>query len=154
MNERLYATFYVDGAHYGVDALDVQEVLRDQPMTRVPLAGDDVRGLINLRGQVVTAIDLRQRLGLPPLHPEHLHLDYLHLDYRAMNLVVRTEEGPVSLLVDRIGDVLRVDVDELEATPETVDSAQRALILGVLKLDTGLLHVLDVVGATAAAVAP
>jgi purine-binding chemotaxis protein CheW len=137
--ERLYSTFYVDGAQYGVDALDVQEVLRHQPMTRVPLAPTEVRGLINLRGQVVIAIDLRRRLGL----------DVPADDGRSMNLVVRTEEGPVSLLVDRIGDVLKVDADELEATPETVTGAHRELLLGVIKLDAGLLHVLDVARATA-----
>lgn len=137
--ERLYSTFFVNGAHYGVDALDVQEVLRQQPMTRVPLATDEVRGLINLRGQVVIAIDLRRRLGLKPLAE----------DQQSMNLVVRTEDGPVSLLVDRIGDVLRVEDEELEPTPETVDEAQRELLLGVLKLESGLLHVLDVGRATA-----
>lgn len=137
--ERLYSTFYVDGAHYGVDALDVQEVLRHQPMTRVPLAPPEVRGLINLRGQVVIAVDLRRRLGL----------DVPADDARSMNLVVRTEDGPVSLLVDRIGDVLEVDADELEPTPETVTGAHRELLVGVFKLDLGLLHVLDVARATA-----
>jgi purine-binding chemotaxis protein CheW len=139
-SERLFATFYVDGAHFGVDALDVQEVLRHQPMTRVPLATGEVRGLINLRGQVVIAVDLRHRLGL----------DARADDAAAMNLVVCTEDGPVSLLVDRIGDVLPVDHDELEPTPETVQGLPRDLLLGVIKLDSGLLHVLDVARATAA----
>jgi purine-binding chemotaxis protein CheW len=138
MTERLYATFYVDDAHFGVDALDVQEVLRDQPMTRVPLASEEVRGLINLRGQVVIALDLRHRLGLPARPAASA----------AMNLVVCTEDGPVSLLVDRIGDVLAVAVDDIEATPETVQGVARELLRGVIKLDTGLLHVLDVVRAT------
>ncbi|HEX7097050.1 MAG TPA: chemotaxis protein CheW [Acidimicrobiales bacterium] len=137
--ERLYATFYVNGAHYGVDALDVQEVLRQQPMTRVPLTPEEVRGLINLRGQVVIAIDLRRRLGLEPL-PD---------DQQSMNLVVHSDDGPVSLLVDHIGDVLRVEAEELEPAPQTVPQAQRELLLGVLKLESGLLHVLDVARATA-----
>ena len=59
-----YSTFYVDGSFFGVDVLDVQEVLRYQEMTRVPLAASTVEGLINLRGQIVTAIDMRRRLGL------------------------------------------------------------------------------------------
>jgi purine-binding chemotaxis protein CheW len=138
MTERLYATFYVDDAHFGVDALDVQEVLRHQPMTRVPLASEEVRGLINLRGQVVIALDLRHRLGLTAGGEENA----------AMNLVVCTEDGPVSLLVDRIGDVLPVDVDDIEPAPETVQGVARDLLRGVIKLDTGLLHVLDVVRAT------
>jgi purine-binding chemotaxis protein CheW len=140
--ERLYATFYIGDSHFGVDALGVQEVLRHQPMTRVPLATDEVRGLINLRGQVVIALDLRRRLGLEP-RPE---------ERGSMNLVVCTDDGPVSLLVDRIGDVLPVDEDELEATPETVQGLSRELLLGVIKLESGLLHVLDVDRATAPAV--
>jgi purine-binding chemotaxis protein CheW len=139
--ERLYATFYVDDAHFGVDALGVQEVLRHQPMTRVPLATDEVRGLINLRGQVVIALDLRRRLGLEPRAEEQ----------GAMNLVVCTDDGPVSLLVDRIGDVLGVDECELEAAPETVQGLSRDLLVGVIKLESGLLHVLDVALATAPA---
>jgi purine-binding chemotaxis protein CheW len=138
MTERLYATFYVDDAHFGVDALEVQEVLRRQPMTRVPLAAEGVRGLINLRGQVVIALDLRHRLG-PGDRSEA---------QAAMNLVVCTDDGPVSLLVDRIGDVLPVDVDAVEPVPETVQGVARDLLRGVIKLDTGLLHVLDVVRAT------
>jgi purine-binding chemotaxis protein CheW len=142
MAASLFATFYVDGSHFGVDALHVQEVLREQPMTTVPLAASEVRGLINLRGQVVIALDLRVRLGLAPLPAEHA----------AMNLVVRTEDGPVSLLVDRIGDVLQIDDAEMEPTPETVSAKQRELVIGVFKLDGGLLHALDVTRATTAMV--
>ena len=81
---RLLTTFVVDGLHLGVDALDVQEVLRFQSMTRVPLGPAEVSGLINLRGQVVTAIDLRRRLRRPDRDPGVL----------PMNVVVRTDGGP------------------------------------------------------------
>jgi purine-binding chemotaxis protein CheW len=132
--DRLYATVRVGEMTCGVDALVVQEVLRHQHMTRVPLAPAEVCGLINLRGQVVTAIDLRQRLGLTP-RGEH---------QESMNLVVRTEEGAVSLLVDAIGDVISVDEDLLEPPPGTLEPEAAALVTGVYKLDTGLLLTLDV----------
>jgi purine-binding chemotaxis protein CheW len=131
---RLLTTFVVDGIRLGVDALEVQEVLRFQAMTLVPLAPGEVRGLINLRGQVVTAIDLRRRLRRPDREPGVL----------PMNVVVRTDDGPVSLLVDEIGDVIDVPVDSLEENPETVSDLERELVLGVHKLDGQLLMVLDV----------
>lgn len=132
---RLLTTFVVDGLHLGVDALDVQEVLRHQPMTQVPLAPAEVSGLINLRGQVVTALDLRRRLRRPARPEGEL----------PMNVVVRTDDGPVSLLVDEIGDVIEVPAEALESNPETVSDLERELVLGVHKLDGQLLMVLDVV---------
>src|SRR5262249_26109126 len=113
--------------------LQVQEVIRTQQMTRVPLAPKAVRGLINLRGQIVTAIDLRERLGLPPLGADH----------DPMNVVVRTDDGAVSLLVDEIGDVLETDADEFEPVPETVTAFARELIRGVFKLPGRLLLILE-----------
>jgi purine-binding chemotaxis protein CheW len=132
--ERLYATLRIGDMTCGVDALIVQEVLRHQQMTSVPLAPDEVSGLINLRGQVVTALDLRRRIGLPPRTE----------DQESMNLVVWTEEGVVSLLVDEIGDVVRVDENLLEPTPGTLDAQAAELVTGVYKLDGQLLLTLDV----------
>lgn len=132
--ERLYATLRVGELICGVDALVVQEVLRHQEMTRVPLAPPEVDGLINLRGQVVTAIDLRRRLGLTPRD----------VDTESMNLVVWTEDGAVSLLVDDIGDVVRIDEDQLEPTPTTLGGEAAELISGVYKFDGWLLLMLDV----------
>lgn len=131
---QLFATFYVDGAYYGVNALDVQEVLRFQPMTRVPLSSPEVSGLINLRGQIVTAIDLRVRLGLPPLDEGLV----------PMNVVVRTDDGPVSLLADEIGDVIEVPVSGLEMPPATVSAFEREVITGIHSLEDRLLLILDV----------
>lgn len=113
--------------------LQVQEVIRTQQMTRVPLAPRAVRGLINLRGQIVTAIDLRERLGLEPFGG----------DRHPMNVVVRTDEGAVSLLVDEIGDVLDTEESDYEAPPETLPAAARDLIRGVYKLPGRLLLILD-----------
>jgi purine-binding chemotaxis protein CheW len=128
-----FSTFLVADLFFGVDVLRVQEVLRFQQMTRVPQAPDVIEGLINLRGQIVTAIDMRRRLGLPPRAG----------DQTAMNIVVRTDDGAVSLLVDEIGDVLDVDAATYENPPENLDPAARELILGVYKLKDRLLLVLD-----------
>jgi purine-binding chemotaxis protein CheW len=130
---RQFCTFYLDGFLFGVDVLKVQEVIRYQEMTRVPLASSVVRGLINLRGQIVTAIDLRSRLGLKDRPSDAL----------PMNVVVRTEDGAVSLLVDEIGDVLEIDDTILETPPETLRGAARQIVTGVYKLKDRLLLVLD-----------
>jgi len=128
-----FATFFVADLFFGVEVLRVQEVLRFQQMTRVPRAPEVIEGLINLRGQIVTAIDMRRRLGLPPRAG----------DQTPMNMVVRTDEGAVSLLVDEIGDVLDVEEAAYERPPENLDPAARELIRGVYKLKDRLLLVLD-----------
>jgi purine-binding chemotaxis protein CheW len=128
-----FATFFVADLFFGVDVLRVQEVLRFQQMTRVPQAPEVIEGLINLRGQIVIAIDMRRRLLLPP-RPS---------DQTPINVVVRTEDGAVSLLVDEIGDVLDVDANTYERPPENLDPAALELIRGVYKLKDRLLLVLD-----------
>ena len=130
---RQFATFVLHGLFFGVDVLKVQEVIRYQEMTRVPIAPPMVEGLINLRGQIITAIDLRRRLGLPEREPDQLPL----------NVVVRTDDGAVSLLVDEIGDVVEIDSESFERVPETVTGMARDLILGVYKLPMRLLLILD-----------
>jgi purine-binding chemotaxis protein CheW len=128
-----YCTFFLNGLFFGVEVEKVQEVIRYQEMTQVPLAPPVVRGLINLRGQIVMALDLRRRLELPD-RPE---------DALPMNVVVRTEESAVSLLVDEIGDVIEVDEDAFERPPENLKGASRDLIRGAYKLKDRLLIVLD-----------
>lgn len=128
-----FCTFYLDGLYLGVGVRQVQEVIRYQEMTRVPLAPNVVSGLINLRGQIVTAIDLRRRLGLPDRPADEL----------PMNVVVRSDDGAVSLLVDEIGDVVEVDEDTFERAPETLRGVARELIRGVYKREGELLLVLD-----------
>jgi purine-binding chemotaxis protein CheW len=129
-----FCTFYLDKLLFGVELKGVQEVIRSLHMTKVPLAPEVVSGLINLRGQIVTAVDLRQRLELDPRPPEVL----------AMNVVVRSEDGAVSLLVDEIGDVVEVEESTFEPPPETLRGSVRTVILGIHKLDDHLLHVLDI----------
>lgn len=129
-----YATFLLDGLYFGIEVQKVQEVIRHQEMTPVPLAPAVVRGLINLRGQIVTALDLRTRLGLTP-RPEGA---------LPMNVVVRTPDGAVSLLVDEIDDVVEVNAEQFEPAPETVRTKVDGLVTGVYKLPTRLLLILDV----------
>lgn len=132
-SQNSFCTFRVGPMKLGVEVHRVQEVIREQPMTRVPGAPDGVSGLMNLRGQIVTALDLRQCLGLP--------ID--EQDQPVMNVVVRTADDSVSLLVNEIGDVLVADEEQYERTPETLQGAARHLIRGVYKLDAGLLMALD-----------
>ncbi len=132
MATQQFSTFYVDQLFFGIEVLQVQEVIRSQSMTVVPQASPMVRGLINLRGQIVTAIDLRRRLNLSD-----------RADWEPMNVVIQTDEGAVSLLVDEIGDVLEVSDDLLEPPPPTIQGMARELITGVYKLEGRLLLVLD-----------
>jgi purine-binding chemotaxis protein CheW len=128
-----FCTFYLDGLFFGIAVEQVQEVLLHQEMTRVPLAPAVVRGLINLRGQIVTAVELRRRLELTERPSGQL----------PMNVVVRTEDGPLSLLVDEIGDVVEVEEETFERPPETLTGAVRGLIRGAYKLGDNLLLALD-----------
>jgi len=129
-----FCTFFLDGHFFGTPVPQVQEVIQYQAMTRVPLAPSMVSGMINLRGQIVSAIDLRRRLDLHDRAPEQ----------RPMNVVVRTNEGAVSLLVDEIGDVIEVDEDTLECPPETLQGFAREVVRGVYKLSGRLLLALDI----------
>ncbi|MCA0437345.1 MAG: chemotaxis protein CheW [Austwickia sp.] len=128
-----YCTFRLGGHLFGVPVETVQEVLRQQELTKVPLSSPEVRGLINLRGQIVVTVDLRCRIGLPERAA----------DTPVTNVVVRTSEGATSLLVDEIGDVLEPDLDRFEAPPETVPARVRDLVVRVCKLDHDLMLVLD-----------
>ncbi len=129
-----FCTFYLKDFIFGIEVQAVQEVIRYQAMTPVPLAPATIHGLINLRGQIVTAIDLRNRFELPPREGETL----------PTNVIVRTPDGAVSLLVDEIGDVVEVDPDSFELPPETLDGVARNLVSGVYKLEDRLLLILDV----------
>lgn len=128
-----YATFSLAGSYFGIRVGAVQEILRMQQMTPVPLAPLVVNGLINLRGQIVTAIDLRRRLEMEERNP----------GADPVNVVIRSNGGIVSLLVDEIGDVVEVSEDTFEPPPETLGSKAREMVRGVHKLNRRLMHVLD-----------
>ena len=119
----------------GIDVQHVQEVLYAQALRRVPLAPSEVKGLINLRGQIVTAIDLRQMLGI---------VGDQRTDEHAMNVVVRYNDEAVSLRVDEAGDVIEISDAQFEPVPATVASQIRRLSSGALHLEEGLVLVLNI----------
>jgi purine-binding chemotaxis protein CheW len=126
-------TFWVDGLFLGIAVGQVQEVLRTQPMTPVPGAPDAVRGLINLRGQIVAAVDLRRRLGRPPAAAEH----------EPMNVIVHSLGEVVSLLVDDIGDVLDTQGVARQPVPANLPGPVQEIATGVLPLDAAILLLVD-----------
>ncbi len=134
-DEKQFCTFFLDNHFFGVEVEKVQEVFRYQEMTPVPLASPTIQGLINLRGQIITAVDLRRRLNMPDRPEGQL----------PMNVVIRTSEGAVSLLVDEIGDVLEMNLESYEPPPDTISGITRDLVRGVYKLDTSLLLILDTI---------
>lgn len=130
---RQFCTFFLDQYLFGVHLEKVQEVIRYLELTEIPLAPDLISGLMNLRGQIVTGIDLRRRLDLTA-RP---------VDTHPMNVVIRSADGAVSLLVDDIGDVVEVGEDSFEYPPETLQRKVREVIVGIHKLNKNLMHVLD-----------
>ena len=128
-----YTSCVVDDLLIGIKVEALQEVTIGSELTPVPLASPLVSGLLNLRGQVVTAIDLRRCLELRE-RPS---------GQRPVHVIMRTEEGSVSLLVDQVGDVLDLDEGTREAAPSTLRGRLRDLITGAYKLDGRLLLVLD-----------
>ena len=139
MSNRL-VTFTLGERLYGVGVESVQEVLRGLPRTRIPLAPSAVAGLINLRGQVLTAIDLRVQLELAARPP----------GMEPMLVVIRIGGEPVALLVDSIGAVVVVEDEQFEPPPDTLTGSVRDLIIGAYKLTDQLLLSLDVNRAVAA----
>jgi purine-binding chemotaxis protein CheW len=128
-----FSTFFVADLYLGINVIRVQEVLQRQPMTRLPMAPAVIAGLINLRGQIVTAIDMRRRLQLSPRGDGE----------EPMNMVLRTEGGAVSLLVDRIGDVVEVDGACREQPPSNLNPVLRDVVSSVYRVKDRLLLTLD-----------
>ncbi len=126
-------TFWVAGRLLGIDVADVQEIVRNQPETPVPLAPPAVRALINLRGQVVTVVDLRRCLGLPP-----------NEEGGSVYMVLRYAGHLLSLYVDSMQGVVEVSDAQFEEPTEHDEYVRRALVQGVYKLEEGLLLALDV----------
>jgi purine-binding chemotaxis protein CheW len=124
-----YCTFYLDNYYFGIEVEQVQEIIRFQEITPVALAPEVVKGLINLRGQIVTAVDLRRLLELPERSADEI----------PMNIVVRTPVGAFSLLADRIGDVLELTDGSFESPPDNLTGMARELIQRAYKLEGTLL---------------
>lgn len=128
-----YSTFFLNGICFGVRVEKVQEVMEFQNITSVPLAPPVLPGIINLRGQILTTFDLKTRLSLSASE----------IAGQSMMMVVQTSEGPMNLVVDKIGPVLDVDPDLFEPPMETLKPAVRAVTTHVCKLEGQLLLVLD-----------
>lgn len=124
--------FKVDRDFYAISVLEVQEVIRKQNLTRIPSAPNFIKGLINLRGQIVTAFSLRTLFGLPEVGSENY-----------MNIIVRSGDSLYALMVDEILDVMDVPQTRFEKTPDNLDDKIRQYISGVYKLDGKLLSTLD-----------
>ena len=131
--EKQICTFYLGKYYFGLDVLEVQEVFRCQELTKAPLAPEEVSGLINLRGQIITAVNLRRRFNMEPLPAGVV----------PMNVVVRMQEEVVGLLVDRIGDVMEVSDELYEPAPKNIQESVRELVAGVYKLKDRMLMILD-----------
>ena len=132
-SKKQFSTFHIDDLLLGIEVHQVQEVFHHQTVTPVLLAPDTIRGLINLRGQIVTVLDLRRRLDLPE-RPEGVV---------PMNVVVHDGDDGVSLLVDHIGDVVEVQEELFEPPPSTIPQGVRSLLKGVYKLSDQLLLILN-----------
>jgi len=131
-------TFRLGPLYLGINVTEVREVLLQADVTSVPHADDVIEGLINLRGQIATCIDLRRRLGLEARDPGMVPI----------HVVTMNDGEPVTLLVDAVGDVVDVDPDTYEIPPTTMDPETRELILGAYKLESELLLVLDLTKVT------
>lgn len=130
-----YCTFWVGELFIGIEVSRVQEVLNHSSMTPVPLAPAHVKGLINLRGNIVTAIDMGLRLGVGPVGSA---------DGDMMYVILHDDQGLLSLVVDRAGDVVEIDRESHENPPDTLQGEARRLIRGAFKLEGRLLLDLDI----------
>lgn len=128
-----FCTFYLGKDLFGVAVLEVQEVVRQQEITQVPLAAHVVRGLINLRGNIVSTIDMRRLLKMEALDDES----------QSINVITRVAGGLVSLLVDYIGDVIDAPDDRFEPVPATLGNEVKHIITKVCKLPGNLLMILN-----------
>jgi len=131
---REYVTLTIAGQWFGIPVLTVQDVLGPRDVARIPLADPVIAGSINLRGRIVTVIDMRKRLGLPP-RPA---------DKPGMNVVVEHGGNLYSLLIDAVGEVMEAPGDKYEKNPATIDPLWRDFSEGIYRLKNQLLIVLNV----------
>ena len=129
-----FATFYLGSELFGINILQVQEILLNQRITPVPLASEYILGLIGLRGLIVTAVDLKRRLGLS--QGETVEEPY--------QIVVTSNDSIASLQVDRIGDVLEIDVNQLQPPPNSLKDIDTRFLEGITMLNNEILAVLNI----------
>jgi purine-binding chemotaxis protein CheW len=128
------ATFYVGDALCGMDILKVQEINKLMDMTKVPQSPEYVTGILNLRGQIVTVIDLGNKLGLTAID----------MNDASRNIIVNSANEYIGLLVSRISDVVAADMDKVEKPPANIGGLQGTYFKGVFKTKDRLIGILDV----------
>ncbi|OIN85837.1 MAG: chemotaxis protein CheW [Alphaproteobacteria bacterium CG1_02_46_17] len=131
-----FLTIVIEGQLFGIPILQVQDVLGELKVTKIPLAPPQVSGSLNLRGRIVTAIDVRKCLGLPPMERGE--------DEKLMSVVVNHDDELYSLIIDNVGDVLTLHEKDFESNPATLDIIWKSVSLGVYRLQGKILVVLDV----------
>jgi purine-binding chemotaxis protein CheW len=131
-----FVTFFINDQMFGIPVLKVQDILQPEHIASIPLAPPEVKGSINLRGRIVTVIDVRVRLGLKPKKHE--------AGAKGMGVTVEHGHDLYTLLVDRIGDVMGLSSDLFERNPATLDPKWREFSMGVYRLEKNLLVVLDI----------
>lgn len=131
-NSKQFSTFIIDGRLYGIDVMKVQEVTKPLEVTLMKTAPPFIKGLINLRGQIATAIGLRELFGLAP-----------EASLEKMTVVCKIEDVLLSLLVDNIGDVVEVQDHHFEKSPQTIPANIRAFMQGVYKTDNAILSIVS-----------
>lgn len=132
--EQVYVTLTVAGQLCGIPVLGVRDILAEQPITRIPLAPPDIAGSLNLRGRIVTAIDLRRRLSLPPQDQGQ----------KRMSVVAEQAGELYALLVDQVSEVMSLDAALFERNPPTLERNWAMFSNGIYRLDGRLLVILDV----------
>ncbi|GAA6622183.1 chemotaxis protein CheW [Scytonema sp. NUACC26] len=142
MAEQQLCTFFLNKIYFGIDIQYVQEVIRPEVMTRIPLAPPDICGLINLRGQILTAINLQQRLemGESVMRSTAKLID----EAPGFHIVVCLDDEAVSLLVDEVGDVLEFTENTFQPPPATLKGRMRQMLAGAYPLQEGFVLVLDI----------
>lgn len=128
-----FVTLMLAGQLYGIPVLQVRDILREQQITRVPLASPDIAGSLNLRGRIVTAINLRRRLGLPAATGEAT----------PMSVVIEWDGELYALLVDQVCEVLTLAAADFEPNPSTLAPGRARYCAGLYRLETHLMLVLD-----------
>lgn len=134
LNKNDYVTIWLDGQMCGIPVLEVHDVLSKQMMTKVPQSPAAIAGVLNLRGQIVTAIDLRKRLNLKDRDES----------IEEMNVVVEYQGEPYSLIIDKVGDVLSLSDDAFEKNPVTLETCWQEVSTGIFRLEKELLVILDI----------
>ena len=128
------ATFYVGKALCGIDILNIQEINKHFEVTTVPQAAEYVVGVLNLRGRIVTILDLGKKLGLSQIEK----------DKNNRNIIVRSQDEHIGLMVDSISDVVTADTDRIESSPSNINGLKGKFFQGVLKTETSLIGILDI----------